>query len=105
MIGHYSGGVGAAGGFWGDFWLVIGFVGQAVFFSRFLVQWIASERAGRSIVPRSFWWISLIGACLLLSYAIHLGDPVFTLGQSAGFIVYFRNLVLIRRAGNAGPLD
>ena len=79
------------------FWFVLGMVGQAVFFSRFLVQWIASERQGRSYVPLSFWWLSLAGSMLLLAYAIHRTDPVFVLGQAFGWVVYARNLVLIRR--------
>ena len=79
------------------FWFAIGMVGQAVFFSRFLVQWIASERAGRSYVPRIFWWLSLAGSMLLLFYALHRRDPVFVLGQAFGWVVYARNLVLLRR--------
>ena len=78
-------------------WFVVGMVGQAVFFSRFLVQWIASERAGRSYVPRIFWWLSLIGSMVLLGYAIHRKDMVFVLGQAFGWVVYARNLVLIQR--------
>jgi lipid-A-disaccharide synthase-like uncharacterized protein len=85
------------------FWLVVGFLGQALFFSRFLLQWIASERRGESVVPRGFWYLSLGGAALLLAYAIWRRDPVFILGQSFGFLVYTRNLVLIRnRARDAG---
>jgi lipid-A-disaccharide synthase-like uncharacterized protein len=79
------------------FWFALGLAGQAVFFSRFLVQWIASERAGRSTIPRAFWWLSLTGAMLLLAYAIHRKDPVFVLGQAFGWVVYVRNLVLLRR--------
>lgn len=80
------------------FWLVIGLAGQAAFSARFLVQWLVSERAGRSIVPRAFWHLSLIGSFTLLSYAIARHDPVFILGQAFGFLVYSRNLYLIRRA-------
>jgi lipid-A-disaccharide synthase-like uncharacterized protein len=79
-------------------WLAVGFVGQALFFSRFLVQWIASERRGQSVVPLAFWWLSLVGGTLLLAYAIYRRDPVFILGQAFGFLVYTRNLVLIRQA-------
>jgi len=86
-------------------WLVIGFLGQALFGSRFLVQWIVSERRGESVVPLAFWYLSLGGAALLLAYAIWRQDPVFILGQSFGFLVYTRNLVLIARRAraDAGP--
>lgn len=82
-------------------WLVIGFLGQATFSLRFLVQWWRSERAGRSVVPLAFWYLSLTGGLLLLFYAIHRQDPVFILGQVAGVFVYLRNLHLIRRSGRA----
>jgi lipid-A-disaccharide synthase-like uncharacterized protein len=78
-------------------WLAVGFVGQLLFFSRFLVQWLASERRGESVVPTAFWYLSLGGAALLLSYAIWRQDPVFILGQSFGFFVYTRNLYFIHR--------
>ena len=83
-------------------WLVVGFVGQALFGSRFLVQWIVSERKGESVVPRAFWYLSLGGAALLLAYAIWRQDPVFILGQSFGFLVYTRNLILIARRARGG---
>jgi lipid-A-disaccharide synthase-like uncharacterized protein len=84
---------------WHDasFWLAIGFAGNAVFFSRFLVQWLASERAGRSYVPVAFWWLSIVGSLVLLLYAIHRRDPVFTLAFLPNCVVYVRNLMLIRR--------
>jgi lipid-A-disaccharide synthase-like uncharacterized protein len=85
-----------------QFWLVIGFAGQALFGSRFLVQWIVSERRGESVVPLAFWYLSLGGASLLLAYAIWRQDPVFILGQSLGFLVYTRNLILIGRRARAG---
>ena len=78
-------------------WLVLGFIAQALFASRFVVQWISSERAGQSIVPIAFWYLSLGGAVLLLIYAISIRDPVFILGQSVGGFIYARNLALIRR--------
>ena len=78
-------------------WLVLGFIAQALFASRFVVQWISSERAGQSIVPIAFWYLSLGGAVLLLIYAIYRRDPVFILGQSMGGFIYARNLALIRR--------
>lgn len=80
-----------------SFWIVVGFFGQALFTARFLVQWIASERNGRSTVPDAFWWLSLSGGAVLLAYAIWRRDPVFILGQGLGLAVYLRNLVLIRR--------
>ena len=79
------------------FWLAVGLVGQFFFFSRFLVQWIASERRKESVVPVSFWFFSIGGGCVLLVYAIYRRDPVFILGQGAGLFVYLRNLYLIRR--------
>jgi lipid-A-disaccharide synthase-like uncharacterized protein len=82
-------------------WIGIGLAGQALFTARFLVQWIASEHAGRSIVPLVFWWLSLAGGMTLLAYALWRRDPVFILGQSAGLLVYSRNLVLLRRARTA----
>ncbi len=79
------------------FWLVLGFCGQALFFGRFLLQWIVSERHGASVIPLGFWFFSLGGGTFLLTYAIHIHDPVFILGQSAGLLVYIRNLMLIFR--------
>lgn len=79
------------------FWLALGFFAQAMFSARFLVQWIASERAGKSVVPILFWYFSIGGAALLLAYAIYRKDPVFILGQSMGFFIYGRNLYLIYR--------
>ncbi|NBU24610.1 MAG: hypothetical protein EBS39_03120 [Gammaproteobacteria bacterium] len=76
-------------------WIVIGFVGQALFSARFIVQWLASERVRRSIVPRAFWYFSLAGGATLLAYAIHKRDPVFIAGQGLGLFVYLRNLYLI----------
>ena len=87
-------GVDSAVEFW---WVIIGLGGQLLFTARFLIQWIASERAGRSTVPVAFWWFSMGGGAVLLSYAIHRGDPVFILGQSMGVFIYSRNLWLIRR--------
>jgi lipid-A-disaccharide synthase-like uncharacterized protein len=79
-------------------WLTIGLLGQALFSARFLVQWIASERSRRSVVPTMFWYFSIGGGVTLLAYAIHRLDPVFILGQAAGLIVYARNLYFIRHA-------
>ena len=86
---------------WDDtwFWIVFGTVGQTAFFARFLVQWIASERAGRSYVPVAFWYLSLIGAGMMFVYAVHREEPIFLIGQGVGWFVYTRNLVLLRRSG------
>ncbi|MEQ9039219.1 MAG: lipid-A-disaccharide synthase N-terminal domain-containing protein [Silicimonas sp.] len=78
-------------------WIAIGFLGQALFTSRFLVQWIASERRRESVIPLAFWWFSILGGLTLLSYALWRQDPVFILGQATGIIVYARNLILIAR--------
>ncbi len=78
-------------------WLAIGFLGQACFFTRFLIQWIASERRQRSVVPVAFWYLSIAGSLIVLSYAVWRRDPVFIVGQSVGLVVYFRNLVLLSR--------
>lgn len=78
-------------------WVVFGFVGQAAFSARFLLQWIVSERKGESVVPVAFWYLSLVGGLILTIYAIYKHDPVFIVGQGAGVIVYLRNLVLIHR--------
>lgn len=77
-------------------WLAIGFGGQALFGTRFLLQWIFSEREKRSVIPVSFWYFSLGGSAILLAYAIHRMDPVFILGQSTGLFIYLRNLHFIR---------
>lgn len=89
-------------------WVLFGFAAQAVFASRFVLQWIASERAGRSIVPTAFWWLSIAGTLMLASYAAHNRDPVFILGQTLNTFIYVRNLMIIRRtrtdsAGSAAP--
>jgi lipid-A-disaccharide synthase-like uncharacterized protein len=76
-------------------WLVIGFSAQFLFSARFIVQWVASEKAGRSTVPIAFWFLSLGGGALLLSYAIWRKDPVFIVGQAGGILIYSRNLHLI----------
>ncbi len=78
-------------------WIGVGLFGQILFGSRMLIQWIASEREGRSIVPPVFWYISIAGGAVLLSYAIYRADPVFILGQAAGSMVYLRNLYFIHR--------
>ncbi len=79
-------------------WVGVGFLAQLLFGSRFLVQWFHSERAGESVIPIAFWWLSLFGGAMMFAYAIYRWDPVFMMGQGLGLIVYTRNLVLIRRA-------
>lgn len=95
-----------AGGWWfrvlditsvqGIFWVVLGFAGQFMFTGRMLVQWIASERAKRSVVPPAFWWMSLFGSSLLIIYFWWRVDAVGILGQATGWIVYIRNLLLLK---------
>lgn len=77
--------------------MLVGLVGQALFSARFIVQWLASERARQSVVPVTFWFLSLAGGTVLLTYAIHRRDPVFIIGQAAGMLIYLRNLMLLRR--------
>ena len=77
--------------------MAFGLAGQLLFTGRFLVQWIASERARKSVIPLSFWYFSIGGGLILLSYAIYRKDPVFVLGQALGVFIYVRNLWLIRR--------
>ena len=91
-------------------WLAVGFLAQLMFSMRFIVQWIASERARRSIVPETFWYFSVVGGAMLFAYAIYRLDPVFMLGQGMGLVIYGRNIYFIRthhrseaRAGAAAP--
>lgn len=77
-------------------WLTIGLIGQGLFSARFLIQWLSSERKRKSIIPISFWYLSLLGGATLLTYAIHQRDPVFILGQAFGLIIYLRNLYFIK---------
>jgi lipid-A-disaccharide synthase-like uncharacterized protein len=84
-----------------DWWVLLGFVAQGMFTFRFLVQWIASERAGRSVIPMAFWIFSIAGGLLLLVYALYRKDPVFIAGQAFGIFVYVRNLYFVMRERNA----
>lgn len=79
------------------FWLCVGFGAQAIFTARFLVQWLASEKKGESVIPLAFWYLSIAGGWMLLAYACYRRDPVIITGQLFGVIVYTRNLVLIQR--------
>lgn len=78
-------------------WLIVGFTGQALFSGRFLIQWIVSERAKRSMVPTAFWLFSIGGGAVMLVYAIYREDPVFICGQAAGLLIYARNLWFIMK--------
>src|SRR5215217_3560610 len=80
-----------------DWWVLLGFAAQAFFTMRFVVQWIASERAGRSVIPIAFWFFSIGGGLLLFGYALYIMDPVFILGQGFGVFVYLRNLYFVVR--------
>ena len=82
-----------------DAWIALGFLGQGLFFMRFVVQWIASERAGKSVVPTAFWVFSIGGGIMLLGYALYRKDPVFIIGQAFGVFVYLRNLQFVLRSG------
>jgi lipid-A-disaccharide synthase-like uncharacterized protein len=75
-----------------QWWVLLGYVAQIMFTMRFLVQWIASERAGKMVMPIAFWFFSIGGGFLLLAYALYIRDPVFILGQAFGVFVYGRNL-------------
>jgi len=86
-------------------WRGIGLLGQGLFFSRFLVQWIASERRKESVIPLYFWYLSLSGGIILFFYAMHIQDPIFILGQSCGVFVYTRNLILIFKKKKIKEMD
>lgn len=77
-----------------SFWFLIGLVGQFFFGGRFIVQWIYSEYKKESVIPVSFWYLSLVGSFLLLAYSIHLKDIIFTAGFSLNILIYIRNLIL-----------
>ena len=78
---------------WDKFFLIWGFAAQAIFAARFIVQWIASEKEKRSVIPMAFWYLSLTGGIMLFIYAVYRKDPVFILGQASGLIVYIRNII------------
>jgi lipid-A-disaccharide synthase-like uncharacterized protein len=80
-----------------DWWVLLGFAAQAFFTARFAVQWLASERAGKSVIPLAFWWLSIGGGLLLFVYALYRNDPVFVAGQGFGVFVYARNLYFVLR--------
>ena len=82
------------------FFLIIGFLGQGLFASRFVVQWIYSEKKGESSIPILFWYLSIFGGIGLLTYAIFRKDPVIISGQLFGIFIYLRNLILIYKKKN-----
>ena len=94
-----------------SWWVALGLIGQLFFASRFVVQWIASERKGRSFIPVPFWYLSLGGSAILLVYSIHIKDPVFILANTLNSFIYVRNIMLIMReeqavrATGGEPLD
>ena len=81
-------------------WVMIGTLGQLIFFSRWIVQWLSSEKYKSSVIPLSFWWFSLVGGLITLIYAKHIGSFPFMLAQAVGLVVYSRNLILIYRRKN-----
>ena len=98
-VGGYLHDVFVGGADWG---VLLGYVAQFLFAMRFVVQWIASERAGRSVVPTTFWVFSIGGGLMLLGYALYRKDPVFIIGQAFGVFVYIRNLQFVLRGRGEG---
>jgi lipid-A-disaccharide synthase-like uncharacterized protein len=88
-------------------WITVGLLAQALFSMRFIVQWIATEKARASIIPETFWYFSFAGGAMLLAYAIYRMDPVFILGQATGLIIYARNIYFIwlGKRGSASPVN
>ena len=86
-------------------WVLFGFLGQAAFSARFIVQWIVSEKNKESTIPVVFWYLSLVGGLILFVYALYKKDPVFVIGQGSGLVVYVRNLILIRKKKQAEALN
>lgn len=80
-----------------DPWIAIGFIGQAFFYTRFILQWIASEMAKKVVIPISFWYASIIGSLITIVYAVHIAEPIFVLGFSLNIIIYARNLMLLKK--------
>jgi lipid-A-disaccharide synthase-like uncharacterized protein len=87
-----------------DWWIALGVVAQLLFTARFVVQWIASERAGHSVIPLAFWIFSIFGGLLLLVYALYRKDAVFIAGQAFGVFVYLRNLFFVLRDRKAAAV-
>ena len=87
-----------------NWWVLLGYAGQTLFAMRFIVQWVASERVGRSVFPMAFWFFSLGGGVLLFAYALYIRDPVFIIGQGLGLFVYLRNLYFVVRERRTMPV-
>jgi len=87
----------------GLFWVGVGLLAQVIFMARMIVQWMASEKEKRSVVPPMFWWLSLIGASMLIVYFVWRRDAIGVLGQATGWVVYIRNLMLLAREKNSAP--
>jgi lipid-A-disaccharide synthase-like uncharacterized protein len=83
-----------------NWWILLGYVGQSLFAMRFIVQWVASEKVGRSVIPVAFWFFSIGGGVLLFVYALYVRDPVFIIGQGLGLFVYLRNVYFVFREKN-----
>jgi lipid-A-disaccharide synthase-like uncharacterized protein len=88
-----------------NWWVLLGYAGQSLFAMRFIVQWVASERVGRSVIPVAFWFFSIGGGIVLFVYALYIRDPVFILGQGFGLFVYLRNLYFVFRERRAVPVS
>ena len=86
-----------------QWWVLLGYLAQVMFTMRFVVQWIASERAGKSVMPTAFWIFSIGGGLLLLVYALYRKDPVFIAGQALGLFIYVRNLHFVLRESTQTP--
>ena len=88
-----------------DPWVIFGFMAQVVFFLRFVVQWIVSERQKKSVIPLAFWYLSIVGSLMILVYAIRQKDPVFIFGQGFALLIYMRNIVLYKSSRNGDSKD
>ena len=88
-----------------NWWVLLGYAGQTLFAMRFIVQWVASERVGRSVIPMVFWFFSIGGGVLLFAYALYIRDPVFIIGQGLGLFVYLRNLYFVFRERKMQPVS